>query len=242
MNRIYGQSLATRIRDMEDGLNKFRITPIVNLGDWQEIAEPLEYLSANSLSVSNPDVDLRAMFAKGDPLRLKQGGAYKYFYVVSVSANAIVVRAGDMYTVSNAQITDVARGKKLNAIGFPVVFTFAPNLTSNGVGGLTGITYLRREFYIVGVTQYANIDVQFESTLGGQPVVYVDMPTPGYNYGPLGSVYAGDFVTTGSTFAQMKGYAQLEGGSNYAQAGIVALDTFNGSGQSINGQVIATIA
>lgn len=71
------------------------------------------------VSVTTPSgAELR--FQKGDKIRLKQGGAFKYFYVISnPNTSTLVLCGGNDYTVANSAITDISVSRAHNPFGFP---------------------------------------------------------------------------------------------------------------------------
>jgi hypothetical protein len=92
---------------------------------WLETGETWEYASENTITVPT---DATAKYQKGDKIRLKQGGDYKYFYVVGVAATVLTVTGGDDYTVAEAAITDNYYSKSENPQGFPHWFSYTPSL------------------------------------------------------------------------------------------------------------------
>src|SRR5574337_227963 len=82
------------------------IDPIVGEG-WWSAAQTWTYASATTFTVSG---DVTAKYTIGTKLRLKQGGAYKYFYVIGATYSApnttVTVTGGSDYSLANAAITD----------------------------------------------------------------------------------------------------------------------------------------
>jgi len=64
--------------------------------------------------------DGRERYEVGDFVRFKQGGAYKYFKIVAVSATTISVSAAGVYALVNAAITDFYVSKFKNAVDLDV--------------------------------------------------------------------------------------------------------------------------
>ncbi len=99
--------------------------------DWTAAGETWTYASATTVTVAG---DVTGKYAVGDKVRLKQGGAYKYFYVVSATYSApnttLTLYAGSDYTVANAAITDQAYSKLATPQGFPHWFYYTPTWTS----------------------------------------------------------------------------------------------------------------
>lgn len=182
MDRILGSNLGATIRTMQDQLDNFQTYPIGIMGDWYEIAEPVVYTNSSTITVSNTNVDLTKMFAKGDPIRLKQGGSYKYFYVYSLTATTLRVNGGSAYTLTNAAITDLARGLKLNPSGHPVLLTYAPNIVaSTGTySNLDASQYELARYMMVGNLVILKLNVTFGSLTNNATLRY-DIPIPNGN-------------------------------------------------------------
>lgn len=88
------------------------------------------YNSATSLTVPS---DATTYYEVGDKIRLKQGGGYKYFYIVGVAATTLTITGGSDYTLTNAAITDYEISKNESPIGFPAAFNYAPTFTGFSV-------------------------------------------------------------------------------------------------------------
>jgi hypothetical protein len=71
------------------------------------------------VSVTTSDgAELR--FQKGDKIRLKQGGSYKYFFIIgNPNTNTLVLCGGTDYVVANSAITDIYVSRANNPFGFP---------------------------------------------------------------------------------------------------------------------------
>lgn len=240
--RPLGQTLSDTIKNIQDQGQQFSVTPINNRGDWERIYEPMVYASTDRISVSNTSVDLRNMFAVGDPLRIQQSGAYRYFWVTKVEATQITVKAGLEYLVSNLPITEISRGKKLNPIGFPINFTYSPNLHVN-MGSISGITIILAEFYLVGNTVNLDLNAQFTIGGGGAGEVYQDIPAPGFNYGSGGLISVGNIYASGSTFTPQSGFGWFDSAGSFNEIGMAPfLDFFDGAGQAIIGKMSYKLA
>lgn len=104
---------------------------------WLEANETWTYASATTFTIA---ADMTGRYQVGDKIRLKQGGAYKYFYIISASYSApnttVTIEGGTSYTLANAAITDNYFSKAATPNGFPASFAYTPTLTS-GTGTLT---------------------------------------------------------------------------------------------------------
>lgn len=99
------------------------------------------YVSAASFKIVG--VDLTTTFTAGTRVRLKQGGAYKYFYVVSSTFSTdttVTVTGGADYSLANASITDNYFSKTSQADGFPEWMNWTPGFftgfSANPSGGI----------------------------------------------------------------------------------------------------------
>jgi hypothetical protein len=180
-NRILGQSLPNTIRDIQQSIDEFSKVPISYRGDWHELAEPMVFVSSISMRVSNSAVDLTKIFAIGDPIRYKQGGDYKYGYITKVTTNVITIRSGSDFTIINSPITDVAKGLKLNPIGFPVLFNIPNSAYSAAPGSITlsgTPSDTKTQFFMVGPVITVRV-ITFNATISGaDSVVFLNLPAP----------------------------------------------------------------
>src|SRR5512135_3169956 len=69
--------------------------------EWVKVSDTWTYAAAGSITVPS---DASTVYNKGDKLRLKQGGAYKYFYVAAVAPTTLTFTGGSAYPVANAAI------------------------------------------------------------------------------------------------------------------------------------------
>lgn len=100
---------------------------IPDYAGWELAAGTFTYGSASTM---NAPSDLTGYLEPGDKVRWKQGGSYKYGYVVSLTSTVITLTGGSDYTVANSAITDVYFSKAVSPDGFPDYF--------NAAGALTG--------------------------------------------------------------------------------------------------------
>ena len=110
---------------LRDGTDLVGKTPYeYQNGGWTEVPDGLwSYASATTITVPS---GAASIYAVGDQVRLKQGGAYKYFYVIGVADTVLTVTGGSDFTVANATITDVAFSK-CGGVGHPKKFSFTTN-------------------------------------------------------------------------------------------------------------------
>lgn len=66
------------------------------------------------------------IYTPGTKIRLKQGGGYKYFYVIDNTSTLVSLQAGDDYYLTNSAITDIAYSYIESPAGFPPIFNWTP--------------------------------------------------------------------------------------------------------------------
>jgi len=117
--------------DTQTLTNKILTSPVIRAYDgWQDANETWTYASATTITVPS---GATSKYQKGDKIRLKQGGNYKYFYIVGVTDTLLTVTGGSNYTVADAAITDNYYSKAENPQGFPTIFGLsAPTWTTTG--------------------------------------------------------------------------------------------------------------
>jgi len=101
---------------------------------WVEVSDTWAYASATTITVPTNATEF---YQKGDRVRLKQGGAYKYYYIVTVAATLLTVTGGSDYTVANAAITDIAISRSFRPFGFPQRFDYVPTFAALTLGNGT---------------------------------------------------------------------------------------------------------
>lgn len=127
---------------------------------WIPVNETWTYASATTITVPS---GAASKYKKGDKIRYKQGGGYKYEYVITVTDTLLTVTGGSDYTVANATITDIYYSHELNPIGFPESFNWTP--TAGGITKGNGVTV--STFNIIG--NVVNFYVAF--TLGSTSAI-----------------------------------------------------------------------
>ena len=99
---------------------------VLTSGGWLEIPDgSWSYASATTIMVPS---GAASIYAAGDQVRLKQGGAYKYFYVIAIADTTLTVTGGSDYSVANAAITDAAFSKG-GGVGHPGWYNWTPTYT-----------------------------------------------------------------------------------------------------------------
>ena len=108
----------------------------VYLEGWSPVVLTWTYASATTITVAS---GASSLYQKGDKVRFKQGGGYKYGYLVTVADTLLTFFGGSDYSVANSAITDVAISRVENPFGFPLQFNWAASITNltQGNGVLT---------------------------------------------------------------------------------------------------------
>lgn len=94
------------------------------INGWKILIGSFTY---NTAVLINTSIDLTSRLQRGDKLRLKQGGAYKYFYVIAIGASTIGIDGRGRYTLTNAGITDIYVSKENSPAGFPADWGYTPS-------------------------------------------------------------------------------------------------------------------
>ena len=109
------------------------------------------YASATTITVPS---GAASKYQKGDKIRLKQGGAYKYYYIITVADTLLTVTGGIDYTVANAAITDNYYSHIENPLGFPDWLNWTPTITVDGGTAPTYTYAFVNAFKLTGRTCY----------------------------------------------------------------------------------------
>ncbi len=114
---------------------------------WIQVVDGLwSYASANTLNVPS---GAASIYAVGDQVRLKQGGAYKYFNIIDIADTLLTITGGSDYGVANAAITDAAFSKG-GGVGHPGWFNYNSITDSDtGTAGTYAETKTVGQFTIV---------------------------------------------------------------------------------------------
>jgi len=124
-----------------------------NITEWTAIADSWSYASATTITVPS---GASSLYSVGTKLRLKQGGSYKYFYIVTVADTLLTVTGGSDYSMAEAAITDIYVSIASNPIAFPIWFNYTPSLT-NMAGGTINIA----QFCLIAQTCFVRIQYTF---------------------------------------------------------------------------------
>jgi len=134
---------------------------------WIAADDTWVYVSATSFKITG--ADLTTLYRKGTRVRWKDGGSYKYAYVVASSFSTdttVTIAAGSDYSISNATLTDNYYSYDDSAQGFPDVFAYTPTGISASNVTLTG------RFSILGRRCFVDFRCQFAGAIS-----FTTMPT-----------------------------------------------------------------
>jgi len=225
INRIIDEIIATQ--------TALGITGAFNFLDktgWISASETWTYASATTITVPS---DARLKYGKGDKIRLKQGGDWKYYYIIDVAETVLTVTGGSDYTVANAAITDNYYSKVENPLGFPASFTFTATGSADGSMTWTSITWTLAKFRIEG--RKCILWIEASGTTGGTASnILVVTPTSGHIPTATAQTRIGALIFDGLTISGVSwiainktiGYRRYDG----ANFGL-------GAGRGIGGQI-----
>lgn len=145
--------------------------------DWQNsYLNPTKFTYSSAVLI-NCAYDPRTQFTVGDKIRIKQGGSYLYFYVVSLSASQIGITGGTSYTFANSTITEIGLSKTATPVGFPEKMTYTPTVTL-GSGTINVEQVKTFYFWMVGNTVYVNGKYTATITAPGtwSPPITISLP------------------------------------------------------------------
>jgi len=139
---------------------------------WTEVDDTWVYATASTITIPTNGT---LIYQKGMKVRLKQGGAYKYFVVVAVTATLITVMVNTDFTVANAQITDVAYSYIELPFGWPDWFNFTPVIASSA-GAITSYSVVSAKARIAGKKWECFIEVSITNNGTGSGTITATLP------------------------------------------------------------------
>lgn len=126
-----------------DGTNK-KVTRATllrdNLYGWMPAESTWTYASATTFTIAG--VDRTSEYRKGGKIRWKQGGTYKYAYILSSAFSTdttVTITGGSDYTIANSAITDNYVSYEVSPLGFPNWFNWTPTWTNVTLGAATNL-------------------------------------------------------------------------------------------------------
>lgn len=141
--------------------------------DWDSYqGSNFTYSASNEIQVTGLPVE--GNFQVGDRIRIRQAGAYKYFFLVSTPpTNKIRVQGGD-YTVANAPIEELSVSRLSTPAGMTTALSYTTAVSVNS--GATSIAYQQCTFYVEGSVCTLNLNISLGATTGVPSSYYFTLP------------------------------------------------------------------
>ena len=163
-------TLAKKLSELETKINSISLSRQPYIADWIEVNELPTYVASDILSFATGST-IYNILAVGDHIRLKQGGAFKYFYVIEVGAVNITLLKSTSYSLTATTITDLSYSKLSNPVGFPSYLTWTPTVWSTDGGGtLIDITASLADNFtrmtMQGSLLFLEVEVALTATIG----------------------------------------------------------------------------
>ncbi len=106
--------------------------------EWIPLNPPAVPSHTSASRISFISLDPTNLLRVGDKVRLKQGGSFKYFFVLWVRSTYIEVIGGSNYSVANSAITDFSYSRADRPVGFPIFMPYTSVwVRGTGTGTLT---------------------------------------------------------------------------------------------------------
>lgn len=145
------------------------------LSGWAPAIETWAYASADRIDVPSGAMN---RYQRGDKIRFKQGGDWKYFFVDSVLDTRLVLRGLSGATVENAPITDAYYSKAASPQGFP--FVICREILYTGDTALAAGDYIyTRSYHPMG---YNFLILRLTSNVNSSHRTTVVLVPSGYQY------------------------------------------------------------
>lgn len=103
---------------------------VPDYGGWLLAPGTFTFLSASTMT---PPSDLTPYSGVGDKIRYKQGGSFKYAYIIALTATVLTISVSTDYTLANSAITDVYFSHQNSPQGFPQWFNYTATATGFSV-------------------------------------------------------------------------------------------------------------
>lgn len=149
------------------------------LDGWIDPGEVPTYSSSLVITVAT---DATTRYSIGDKIRLKQGGAYKYFYVEAVTATTLTLNGGNGNTIANSDITDFYYSKVQTPVGFPDWFTNEPVISGDTIT-ITVTTWNTKRFKLEGRMVTYIVAVLYSTSGSDSAGIYITLPIAPANNG-----------------------------------------------------------
>lgn len=133
---------------------------------WIPVSDTWTYLSANSFTIPT---DGTTTYQKGDFVRWKEAGVFKYGVIGSLTATIATLIANTDHVVTNVTITDVSYSRAANPYGWPEWFNYTMTPSGSGGGTLTSQVVEYARFMTKGTSIWHSIstNVTDKGTLAG---------------------------------------------------------------------------
>lgn len=139
-----------------------------NLYGWTPAESTWTYASATTFTTPG---DVTSKYRKGGKIRWKQGGAYKYAYILSATysdpSTTVTITGGSDYTMANSAITDNYVSYEVSPLEFPAYINWTPSYSASGSMTYGSVTTDIARFTLNGGLCTAQI--QSHGTVGGTP-------------------------------------------------------------------------
>ncbi len=180
-------TLAATLSDLKRRISSLENVRQPYISAWTEITTTA---TGDSSGVITTNDDIVNRLSVGDKIRLKQGGNYKYFYVIGLAGSSsigptgdeswqsfITLDAGSDYALTTAAVTDLASSKAANPLGHPVLFNYTISSSTvsalvMSIGSISGNAKYWMQGNIVYYTGYMN-----GTTAGSNgPYIFINLP------------------------------------------------------------------
>jgi hypothetical protein len=196
---LQNQLDANQASNLQNQINDLYIQ---NTKGWITPAGSWTYASATTINVPT---DATLTMHKGMKIRLKQGGAFKYFVAKSVTATLLTIISSTSHVLTNAAITDIGISLD-NPHDFPEKFNFAITPTPS-IGSFGSAAVVNQSEWIPITPGLLKLEVQFSipNNGSGSGTVQFGAPTT------LTSTSTGYGRENATSGAMLQGYSS---GSN----------------------------
>lgn len=159
--------------------NQINVLSATNNFGWLPVTDTWTF---NTAAVANIPSDGTLKYQKWMRVRLKQGGAFKYFVVNAVSATTLGLYGGADYSLANSTITDISYSYEDKPFGFPDEFSFALSLVNFTIGNATVVSRVGASAQ-GRITGFVSLAFGTTSSISG--AIQLNLPLPTSSLYPL---------------------------------------------------------